>query len=403
MDEQKLQQSNQAAQSAPSGQKKSRKVPRFFLRLILFLLAVAVVLGAVAVVVFRDSLNLDSIKRWIHYRTLSISDSGRAESFPYDGSLNDTFAVLDGDLLVCSPNAISLYSSSGTRYVNQAVQMQNPVVDSNGSLAVVYDAGGSSLYVLGQRELIWQGEDFDSILSARLNRDGYLTVVTQSSGYRGVVTVCDSTYTPLMSVNVSSAFVLDAALSDDGHTLAILTMGQQDGVVQSTLSLYGLNTGDSGQFTPDVTTSLGAVVALDTKHTQDQVWMVTDQGLTIADHAGQTVTADWSSLYLKRYTLDGDGFAVALLGRYRAGSQAQLWVTDEQGQTHTLEIDQQVLSLSAAGRYIAVLTGDRLDIYTDTLELYASLEGTQGARSALALKDGSAILISDDTVSFYIP
>ncbi|HIT01618.1 MAG TPA: hypothetical protein IAC21_02155 [Candidatus Enterenecus merdae] len=397
MDQQSLRQSN------PSDGKLPGKRPRFLLRLALFLLSAVLVIGAVAVVVFRDRLNLDSIKRWIHYRTLSISDSGRAESFPYDGSLNDTFAVLDGDLLVCSPNAISLYSSSGTRYVNQAVQMQNPVVDSNGSLAVVYDAGGSSLYVLGQRELIWQGEDFDSILSARLNRDGYLTVVTQSSGYRGVVTVCDSTYTPLMSVNVSSAFVLDAALSDDGHTLAILTMGQQDGVVQSTLSLYGLNTGDSGQFTPDVTTSLGAVVALDTKHTQDQVWMVTDQGLTIADHAGQTVTADWSSLYLKRYTLDGDGFAVALLGRYRAGSQAQLWVTDEQGQTHTLEIDQQVLSLSAAGRYIAVLTGDRLDIYTDTLELYASLEGTQGARSALALKDGSAILISDDTVSFYIP
>lgn len=397
MDQQSLRQSN------PSDGKLPGKRPRFLLRLALFLLSAALVIGAVSVVVFRDRLNLDSIKRWIHYRTLSISDSGRAESFPYDGSLNDTFTALDGDLLVCSPNAISLYSSSGTRYVNQAVQMQNPVVDSNGSLAVVYDAGGSSLYVLGQRELIWQGEDFDSILSARLNRDGYLTVVTQSSGYRGVVTVCDSTYTPLMSVNVSSAFVLDAALSDDGHTLAILTMGQQDGVVQSTLSLYGLNTGDSGQFTPDVTTSLGAVVALDTKHTQDQVWMVTDQGLTIADHEGQTVTADWSSLYLKRYTLDGDGFAAALLGRYRAGSQAQLWVTDEQGQTRTLEIDQQVLSLSAAGRYIAVLTGDRLDIYTDTLELYASLEGTQGARGALALEDGSAILISDDTVSFYIP
>ena len=397
MDQQSLRQSN------PSNGKLPSKRPRFLLRLALFLLSAALVIGAVAVVVFRDRLNLDSIKRWIHYRTLSISDSGRAESFPYDGSPDDTFTVLDGDLLVCSPNTISLYSSSGTRYVSQAVQMQTPVVDSNGALAVVYDAGGSTLYVLGQRELIWQGSDFDSIMSARLNRDGYLTVVTQSSGYRGVVTVYDSTYAPLMSVNVSSAFVLDAALSDDGRTLAILTMGQQNGVVQSTLSLYSLNTGDSGQFTPDVTTSLGAVVSLDAKHTQDQVWMVTDQGLTIADHEGQTVTADWSSLYLKRYTLDGDGFAAALLGRYRAGSQAQLWVTDEQGQTRTLEIDQQVLSLSAAGRYIAVLTGDRLDLYTDTLELYASLEGTQGARSALALEDGSAILISDDTVSFYIP
>ena len=108
-------------------------------------------------------------------------------------------------------------------------------------------------------------------------------------------------------------------------------------------------------------------------------------------------------MYLKRYCLQGDGFAVALLGRYRAGSQAQLWVVDGQGQTRTLDINQQVLAISAAGRYIAVLTGDRLDIYTDTLELYASLDGTQGARNVLLMEDGSAILISSETASFYIP
>lgn len=396
MEDQNLRQSNQP-------EKKAKKRPRFLVRLILFLAAVAVVLGAVAVVVFRDSLNLDSIKRWIHYRTLSISDSGQAESFVYDGSLDDTFTVLDGDLLVCSPNTISLYSGSGTRYVSQSVRMDTPVVDTNGSLAVVYDAGGDELYVLGQRELIWQGEDLSSILSARLNRSGYLTVVTQSSGYRGVVTVYDATYTPLMSVNVSSAFVMDAALSDDGRTLAIITAGQQGGVFESTLSLYAMNTSGSGEFVPDRTLSLGSTVVLETKHTSDQVWTVGDQGLSISDHQGETVNVDWSSLYLKRYTLDGDGFAVALLGRYRAGSQAQLWVVDSQGQTRTLDIQQQVLSVSAAGRYIAVLTGDRLDIYTDTLELYASLDGTQGARSALALEDGCAILLSADTASFYIP
>ena len=62
-----------------------------------------------------------------------------------------------------------------------------------------------------------------------------------------------------------------------------------------------------------------------------------------------------------------------------------------------------MLSLSAAGRYVAVLTGDRLDIYTADLELYSTLEGTQGARTVLLLEDGSAILISSDSASFYVP
>lgn len=71
--------------------------------------------------------------------------------------------------------------------------------------------------------------------------------------------------------------------------------------------------------------------------------------------------------------------------------------------TGSLDLSQQVLSLSAAGRYFAVLTGDRLDIYTSDMALYSSLEGTQGARKVLLMEDGSAILISEDSASFYVP
>lgn len=390
-------------QAQPNNAPKKQKKPRFFLRLLMFLLALALILAAVGAVVFRDSLNLDNIRRWFHYRTLVLGDSGRAESFPYDGSLEDTFAVLDGDLLVCSANAISLYSGSGTCYVSQSVSMDNPVVDTTGSLAVVYDAGGTSLYVLGQRELIWSTDDLDSILSARLNKSGQLTVVTQASGYRGQVTVYDSAYTPLMSVNLSSAFVMDAALSDDGKTLAIVTIGQEDGAFTSTLSQYTLNTGDSGDFVPDRTLSLDSTVVLDARHTDSQVWLLGDTGLSIAAHDGKTFTSDWSDKHLKRYTLSGSGFAAALLGKYRAGSQAELLVVNADGSSRTLSLNEQVLSLDAAGRYVAVLTGDRLDIYTADLELYRSLEGTQGARTVLLMEDGSAILISAESASFYVP
>ena len=384
-------------------QKPKKKKSRFLLRLVLFLVTLALVLAAVGAVVFRDSLNLDGIRRWFHYRSLVRSDSGRAESFHYDGDLTDTFAVLDGDLLVCSANAISLYSGSGTRYVSQSVTMENPVVDTNGSLAVVYDAGGSSLYVLGQRELIWSATDLDTVLSARLNKNGQLSVVTQASGYRGQVTVYDAAYQPLMSVNLSSAFIMDSALSDDGKTLAIVTVGQQDGSFASTLSLYEMNTAAAGDFVPDSSHVLDGTVVLDCVHTDRQVWLVSDMGLTAVDHSGESTFSDWSDMHLKRYTLAGDGFAAALLGKYRAGSQAELWVVDADGGRRTLTVNEQVLSLSAAGRYVAVLTGDRLDIYTADLELYSSLEGTQGARSVLLLEDGSAILISSDSASFYVP
>ena len=284
------------------------KAPRFLVRLTATLVVLAVAVGLTAAVAFRDSLNVDSVKRWFHYRSLIRSDSGRAESFPYGGDLTDTFAVLDGDLLVCSRNAISLYSGSGTQYINQSAGMENPVVNTNGSLAVVYDAGGSELYVLGQRSLVWAAEGLESILSARLNKNGQLTVVTQSSGYRGTVTVYDAAYAPVMRINLSSAFVMDAALSDDGHTLGILAVGQADGAFSTSLELYDM-TYASGEYSPDFTCRLGGGVVLETRHTASAMWSLGDRGLTITGHDGRSAGVSWADKHLRRYTLSGDGFA----------------------------------------------------------------------------------------------
>ena len=379
-----------------------RRLPRFLARVAATLAVLAAALALVAVVVFRDSVNLDSVKRWFTYRSLVRGDSGRAESFSYDGDLTGTFAVLDGDLLACSRNTIALYSGSGTQYINESVGMENPVVSTNGSLAAVYDAGGSELYVLGQRALVWSAEGLDSILSARLNKNGQLTVVTQSGGYRGTVTVYDAAYSPVMRVDLTSAFVMDAALSDDGHTLAILTVGQSGGAFATSLELYDMNY-SSGRYTPDLTCQLGGGVVLETRHTASEVWALGDKGLTVTGRDGRSSGVSWADKHLRRYTLSGDGFAAVLLGKYRAGSQAELWLVDEAGRRRTLALNEQVLAISAAGRYVAVLTGDRLDIYTDELELYNTLNGTQGARNVLLMPDGSAILISADSAGFYIP
>ena len=86
---------------------------------------------------------------------------------------------------------------------------------------MVYDAGGTDLYVYANRELVFSltvEKDY-SILSASLSAQGQLTVVTQASGLKGAVTVYDAAYQPVLGVNLSSRFITDAILSPDGTVL----------------------------------------------------------------------------------------------------------------------------------------------------------------------------------------
>lgn len=395
---------NEDKDANPSRKKEKRPNP--VLRLLAFLLTVVMVLGAIFLIVNYDKLNFDSIKRWFAYRDLERGDSGQAESFPFDGDSSSTFASLDGDLLVCSTTGVRLYSASGQVYVDRTVTMENPVAVAAGSTALAYDAGGQTLLACRNREEAFTLElaEDEKVLSADVNGKGWMVTVTQESGYKGVVTVYDSQFQPQMQVSLSSRFIMDAALSPDNSTVAVLTMGLTDGTFTSQVELYP-TAGAASDASPQTTCTVGGQVILDMTWDDSGIWALgEDEIYHLDDSAALTGSYSYSDRYLKGFSLAGNGTAVLLLGKYRAGSTAELVVVDTQGEARaTMALDEQVLSISAAGRYISLLTADQLNIYDQDLSVYHSLEETQSARKVLQRSDGSVLLIGNDTARVYLP
>lgn len=112
---------------------------------------------------------------------------------------------------------------------------------------------------------------------------------------------------------------------------------------------------------------------------------------------------DCGGAYLRSYSL-GEEFTALLLNRYQAGNVGRLVTVDAEGaELGSLELHEEVRSLSAAGRYLAVLYTDRLVVYNENLQVYASLRGISGISSALMRPDGSALLISSESASQFLP
>lgn len=377
------------------------------MRILVLVAGLSMVVIAVALVAFRDRLNLDTLQRWFAYRSLELNDSGEAQPFHCGGSASDVYVTLDDDLLVCTKNSIGLWSQSGTQYVDQAAAMAAPAAYARAGTAVVYDAGGTQLFAFRQRALAFSLNSDGPLVSARINANGLLVVVSQQSGYRSVVTVYNADFQPVAAVNLSSVYAMDAQLADDGHTLIMVIIGQNGGSFSSSLAVCDLNTQAyevSFDIDSAVVQELGSSVILELEH-DGHIWALGDRQLAVLDGAANPLgTANWSDRYLRAFSLQGDGFAVALLGKYRAGTQTELSVMDTAAAlVGSLALDEQVLSVSAAGRYFAVLTSDRLDIYTKDMSLYSSLEGVLGARKVLLRPDGTAFLISSGTAWLYVP
>lgn len=407
MDETKQDQvTEDAAQEAakPKKKKKQKKVKKppsklrqLVNRVVALVVTVILVLGAVYLVVNRDKLNVDALRRAFSYRS---SSGEEAELYSYDAAPSGVFTPMDGGILVCSENGFQLVARNGETVLDQAVAMEQPVASVAGTYAAVYDAGGTTLYLIHNQAVVrtYTPPKNQGLLAARVSENGYLTVVEQASGYKAAVTVYDADGNPVITENISSSFVSDAILSPDGKTLAVVSVGEDTSGFNSAIIFF--NVSDGSERTRFV---LGSDVVLDLDWEKTTLWVAGEYGIYCIQKDTMAASSVDNSRYLQAFSLGGDGFAAMFYTNYQGGSAGSLTLLDDAGAERSYGINEEVLDISAAGDYVAVLTVNELTIYKNDLSVYAVTDNSWGARRVLMREDGSALLVTNESASLYLP
>ncbi|MDD3347920.1 DUF5711 family protein [Oscillibacter sp.] len=381
------------------GEEKGKKHHRFRSFLIFFL-TLTVVLGVVLLAAYRDGTGFDVLRRYFNYGR--VEKVGGDTVYDYDASASNRFAVLGDRLVVLSSTSLQLLDESGETVWSTSVKMEAPAIAAGGGRAVAYDVGGKELYLLDENGQLMtlSAQEGEAFIAATLNQKGQLALTAQKKNYKGCVSVYNEKQEKIFEFNSSRRFVIDAYVTDDGAYLAAVTLGQENSVFVSNVVLYDVTKKDP---VADYDVSDGLVAAIGQQG--ESIATVSDTCLTFADEKGKVLaTYPYNGGYLREFDLGGDGFSVLLLNRYQTGSVGRLVTVGADGaERGTLEVQQEVLDLAVSGRYLAVLYTDSLVIYNEELQVYASLKGTDYAKSVLMRPDGSALLISSESASLFLP
>ena len=370
-------------------------------RLIALLVTAALLLGALALVVYRDRLNLDALKRWFAYRDLETSEHGEAAPFSHAGGEQVSLAYLEDGVLMASDSGARYYSFSGELYAQEVRTFERPVLSSSGGCGVVYEAGGQDLFVFrGMEEAFHLTLESGQLLSARVNGAGWLAVTSQGGGHRGSVTVYNSSYRrEIIQIN-RSVFLVDAAVSPDCKTVALAAIGQSGGSFESQILFY-----PTDQKEPSAVVSLGNTMVLELDYEDGLLWVLGEEQVSAVTEEG-TVSGTYllGQQHLKGCSFGGDGFALLLLGRYQAGAAERAVIVGPDGtESASLAISSNLLDFDAAGRYLSLLTGEELNIYTQDFTPYSQLEHTQNARHLSLSSSGAALLANAQQAWLYLP
>ena len=382
-------------------EEKPRRVAKRRRRPLLVLLAVAAVLaGIVTAAVLLDRSGFDGLRRSVIYAKAVKDENGCAQLYRYNSDQSGHFASLDGSLVSVSMHQLTVLDEKNRTLYDESVKFQTPSLQSRGGRAVAYDVGGTEVYVLSDKGLVYKLDCAGEVLNASLNQKGWLTVVCGESGCKAAVRVYDAEGEAVFAFRSSDRFVMTAALSADSRTLAAVTLGQENGVFASYVVFYRVNSDkEAGRCT------LRGSVVYDLTAAGSGFCAVTEEQLCFLSGDGvMTAAYDYGGDYLRRVSVSDDGYAAVLLGRYRTGTQHRIVTVNGEGkELAALEIDAEVASLSAAGRYVAVLTGEELVIYDKQLKPCAQLQEVSQAREVLMRSDGSAVLAGSMAASLYLP
>lgn len=361
---------------------------------------VVFVLLLLTVILFHQELNLDRLRRFVTY--LNVDTDGDYGHYTYEAHNSSSYAALDDGLAVASVTGLKAYGPDGLELASSSNTMTTPALDTGNRVAVAWDAGGTTLCAVSGKE----GEVLDlvteqALLDVDISDGDEIAYAVAADGYRTVLTVLSSEQKEIFKWYSSSSYLPLCAVSDSADQLAAVALGQNEGAFESRLLLLDTSVEEQD----GVTATLGNQLIFDLDYLGSDLCAVGENSLVMVSGDGELLGEyDYGGSYLMDYTLDGNGFAALSMNEYRAGSRYSLVTVDDNSEEiANLYLGEEILSVSAAGNYVAALTASRLLIYTSDLELYHETEETSGASRVAMRADGSVLLIGSDSAQLYLP
>ena len=170
------------------------------------------------------------------------SSTSAGAGFPVDTSgtnVISTFAVGE-NLGVLTDAVYYLYAENGKQLLSAQHNFSNPIVESSGRIFMIYDQGGTRLFVRARDKILFEKEFEYKIISADLSADGTLSVVTSAQRYASQLHVFDSDYNEeIFTWSSSDEYIVCASASEKTKTIAAAALSaNESGEIVTTVHIF---------------------------------------------------------------------------------------------------------------------------------------------------------------------
>lgn len=294
-------------------------------------------------------------------------------------------------LAVVSTSTIRYATEDGEEGFLAEAQLSQPAVATAAEQMLIYDRGGRTMICADKTDVLAQGEALGGAISMSINDHGRISAVTECVGYQCAVSVYDLSLNRLYTWRTPEYFAVQSLVSDDNKYLAAAVADIRDERLNMSLLIFDLQE-EGVQY--EIPIGSDGVAGL---------FPSGDGFLAITET--EVIRIAWDGTLQSRVTFDGD----ELVGLVRDGGSIYLLLNDidditahyrllrigeDGGIAAELRLKNDVYAIHAANGMVAVLTGDQIRLYDDTLSIKKYVSPEPGVTDIILLRDHKLIMVT---------
>lgn len=266
---------------------------------------------------------------------------------------NQSFAIFKNGLAVVSDSEIKLFTSTGRATMTQGSNYTNPKITCSDLTALIYDQGRREFVICNSFVTLYSETLDYPISSADMSDDGRFVVVTRAQNYSSAVRIYDEMYN-LEAEFFKNDLVISAKLSNDGDSLAVLSVDSENGDGLATLSVVKRKNNEIRS-----TVKLSGIVPYCCEFlSNDRILILYGDGAYVYDLNGNEKVCLSFQDNVIRTSYTKYGFAAVCSDA--SGVNYTVNVIDKNGRiSFSQHISERVRDVAVSGKYVYVLLNGR--------------------------------------------
>ncbi len=189
-------------------------------------------------------VNNKQVRNWIDKNILQKEKTqNNLPSIEIEESDNSSIYAFNKYIGILNKNNFEIYDNTGKKENELTLEITKPIFNSNNRYLVVAEEKGQKLYLIADKEVVWEKSIEGNISQVVVNKNGYVAVTIVDTLYKTTISMYDNKGDELFKTFLKSTRVVSTSISEDNKYLAIAEIDTSGTIIQSNIKIISIENG----------------------------------------------------------------------------------------------------------------------------------------------------------------